>query len=168
MEKMEGKPLDWQGASPSQRKKVMQQLVDIFLEIEKHPFDTMGSIVPANDPTRYEIQGIAHHEVYCVGTTGPLGPFHSSLEGAGALIKLYLAMIASGEIEATYPIDVFLMHRFRSDLLNDIGKNASSGGPFFLKHPDDKGDHILVNEDFHIVGMIDWEWWQTVSKTLTL
>ncbi|KAI0848966.1 hypothetical protein F5Y00DRAFT_253168 [Daldinia vernicosa] len=164
MEKMEGNPLDWQGANPSQKEKVMQQLVDIFLEIEKHPFDTMGSIVLNNDLTRYEIQGIAHHEVYCVGTTGPLGPFHSSLEGADALIGLYLAMIASGEIEATYPIDVFLMHRFRLDLLNDIGKHAPSGGPFFLKHPDDKGDHILVNEDFDIVGMIDWEWCQIVSK----
>ncbi|KAI1656725.1 hypothetical protein F4813DRAFT_397310 [Daldinia decipiens] len=161
MEKMEGKPLDWQGATPPQREKVMQQLVDIFLEIEKHPFDMMGSIVTANDPTRHEIQGIAHHEVYCLGITGPLDPFHSSLEGAGALIKLYLAMIASGEIEANHPIDVFLMHRFRLDLLNDIGEDAPSGGPFFLKHPDDKGDHILVNEDFDIVGMIDWEWCQT-------
>lgn len=164
MEKMKGKPLDWQGASPSQKEKVMQQLVDIFLEVEKYPFDKLGSIVPSRGPLAYEIQGFAHHAAYRVGTEGPPGPFRSSQEAANAIISLYLIMIASGEIGATYPVDVYLVHRFRLDHLNDISKDAPSGETFFLKHPDDKGDHILVNEDFDIVGIIDWEWCHTVSK----
>ncbi|KAI1426419.1 hypothetical protein F5Y12DRAFT_742148 [Xylaria sp. FL1777] len=164
MEKMEGRPLDWQGASPSQKEKVMQQLVDIYLEIEKHPFDAIGSIVPSTESSAYEIQGFAHHAAYCVGTEGPLGPFHSSREAAGILLEMYLAMIASGEIGAAYSIDIFLVHRFRLDFLPEIGKAVSSAGAFFLKHPDDKGDHILVNDNFDIVGMIDWEWTRTVSK----
>ncbi|KAJ8125737.1 hypothetical protein O1611_g7900 [Lasiodiplodia mahajangana] len=158
-----GNPLG-QGASLSQKEKVMQQLADTFLEIEKHPFDTMGSIVPSRDATTFEIQGFAHYATYCRGTKGPLGPFHSSFEAAGDLVKLYLAMIASGEIGANYATDVFLVHRYRLDLLDDIGKAAPSGEAFFLKHPDDKGDHILVNDAFDIVGIIDWEWCQTVSK----
>jgi hypothetical protein len=32
-----------------------------------------------------------------------------------------------------------------------------SGPGFFLKHFDDKGDHILVDADFNITGIIDWE-----------
>ncbi len=28
----------------------------------------------------------------------------------------------------------------------------------------EKGDHILVNNSYDIVGIIDWEWSQTVSK----
>ncbi|KAI1097924.1 hypothetical protein F4804DRAFT_346769 [Jackrogersella minutella] len=138
MEKMEGNPLDWQGASPSQKEKVMQQLVDIFLELERHPFDTMGSIISSGDPSVYEIQGFAYHAAYSRGTKG-----------------------VSGEIGAAYPVDVFLVHRSRLDLLGDVEKDVPSGEAFFLKHPDDKGDHILVNEDFDIVGMIDWEWCQT-------
>lgn len=35
-------------------------------------------------------------------------------------------------------------------------------GPFFLKHMDDKGDHILVNDDFNITGVIDWSFARTV------
>lgn len=35
---------------------------------------------------------------------------------------------------------------------------------FFLKHPDDKDDHIPVNDSFDIVGVIDWEWTRTVPK----
>ena len=164
MEKVEGEPLDWQRATSSQKEKVMQQLVDIFLEIEKHPFDTIGSIMAAGDPTAFEIQGFAHHATFRPECGGPLGPFHSSLEAARVIIETYLAMIASGEIAATYPIDVYLAHRYRLDILNDTGKEILSEGKFFLKHPDDKGDHILVNKDYDIVSIIDWEWCCTVAK----
>lgn len=30
-----------------------------------------------------------------------------------------------------------------------------NSGPFFLAHTDDKGDHILVDDDFQITGIID-------------
>ncbi|XXG99673.1 hypothetical protein Hte_006014 [Hypoxylon texense] len=165
MERIEGKPLDWQLATSSQKEKVMQQLADIFLEIEKHPFDKMGSITPtARDTTAFEIQGFAHHAIFRPECGGALGPFHSSLEAARVVIESYLAMIASGEIAATYPIDVYLAHRFRLDILNSTGKSILSEGKFFLKHPDDKGDHILINKAYDIVGIIDWEWCHTVSK----
>lgn len=29
---------------------------------------------------------------------------------------------------------------------------------FYLKYVDDKGDYILVDEYFNIIGIIDWEW----------
>lgn len=32
-----------------------------------------------------------------------------------------------------------------------------SGAGFYLKHFDDKGDHILVDKEFNITGIIDWE-----------
>lgn len=38
MEKMDGQPLDWEGASPAHMEKIMQQLVDIALEIDQAPF----------------------------------------------------------------------------------------------------------------------------------
>jgi hypothetical protein len=34
---------------------------------------------------------------------------------------------------------------------------------FYLKHADDKGDHILVDEHFNVTGIIDWEWAHTAS-----
>ncbi|KAI1502336.1 hypothetical protein F5X99DRAFT_379924 [Biscogniauxia marginata] len=164
MEKVEGEPLDWQLATSSQKERVMQQLVDIFLEIEKHPFDAIGSITPAKDPTAFEIQGFAHHSTFRPECGGALGPFYSSLEAARVVVESCLAMIASGEIAATYPIDVYLVHRFRLDILNNVGKEILSEGKFFLKHPDDKGDHILINKAYDIVSIIDWEWCHTVSK----
>ncbi|KAI1119490.1 hypothetical protein F5Y14DRAFT_437992 [Nemania sp. NC0429] len=167
MEKLEGEPLRWYSATPSQKEKIMQQLVDIFLEIEKHPFDTIGSIMPAaGDPSAFEIQGFANQGTFPSGNGEPLGPFYSSIEAASAVIKLCLNKIASGAIAASYLIDTYLVHRFRLDILAESGKEILSESPrqFFLKHPDDKGDHILVNEAHDIVGIIDWEWCHTASK----
>ncbi|KAJ5081649.1 hypothetical protein NUU61_009913 [Penicillium alfredii] len=161
MEKLNGKSLDWQEANSEQKEKVMQQLADIFLEIEKYPFEKLGSLGFAVRDT-IEVQGLAHQATFQVGR-GPLGPFSSSLEGSKAILNSYLTMIANGEIDARCPVDTYLVHRFRLDVLEDLWGDTPSG-QFFLKHPDDKGDHILVNESFDIVGIIDWEWSQTVSK----
>ncbi|KAI1171419.1 hypothetical protein F4777DRAFT_593813 [Nemania sp. FL0916] len=164
MEKVEGKPLDWQLATLSQKEKIMQQLAGIFLEIEKHPFDALGSIMPTGDPTKCEIQGFAHLETFRTECGRPLGPFSSSIDAARALIEVYLDQIETGEIAGIYPIDVYLVHQFRMDILSKFGKDFLTEGKYFLKHPDDKGDHILVNEDYDIVSIIDWEWCHTVSK----
>ncbi|KAJ6149264.1 hypothetical protein N7471_000463 [Penicillium samsonianum] len=162
MEKLDGKSLDWQAATPQQKEKVMQQLVDISLEIERHPFKVMGSLISSAGDV-IKVRGLAHQSTFRVGK-GPLGPFSSSIEGYQAILESYLAMIASGEIDPYYPVDTYLVHRFRQDIISTLFKDVPPGDKFFLKHPDDKGDHILVNECFDIVGVIDWEWTQTVSR----
>lgn len=178
MEKLDGKSLDWQAATPQQKEKVMQQLVDIYLEIDRHPFEAIGSLVSTGGDIInlqglahesaiagdiISLQGLAHQSTFRIGK-GPLGPFSSSLEGSQAILESYLAMIASGEIDPCYPVDTYLVHRFRQDIVSTLFKDVPLSDQFFLKHPDDKGDHILVNDCFDIVGIIDWEWTQTVSK----
>ncbi|KAL5363031.1 hypothetical protein BJX96DRAFT_111919 [Aspergillus floccosus] len=162
MEKLDGRPLDWGEANPHQREKVIQQLVNIFLEIEKHPFDAMGSLILSAGNTT-ELQGLANPSTFRVGE-GPLGPFSSCIDGIQSLLGSYLEMIASGEIDTCCPLDTYLVHRFRLDILDALWEDVRTDGPFFLKHPDDKGDHILVNDTFDIVGLIDWEWTETVPK----
>lgn len=161
MDKLDGKPLEWDGATPAQREKIMQQLADVFLDLESHPFDAMGSLVCAADGAEVELQGLAHVATFRMGGGGPLGPFSSSVEGTRAMLASYLAMITNRELEGCHPVNAWLAHRDRLDL---IERHFTSRGLFFLKHPDDKGDHILVNDQFDIVGMIDCEWMQTASR----
>lgn len=65
---------------------------------------------------------------------------------------------------------MFLTRRFRLDVLDRVwnATRAAVKGDqeetFFLKHADEKGDHIFVNADFDVVGIIDWEWCSTASK----
>lgn len=78
-------------------------------------------------------------------------------------------MITGGEIgTAENTADVFLVHRFRLDVLDRVWKSTTAAveedEKFYLKHADDKGDHIFVNADFDIVGVIDWEWCSTASR----
>jgi hypothetical protein len=166
MEKVQEKPLDWQNLTAQQKEKIMQQLADIFLEIEKHPHDRIGSLMPSGgEGASFEIQGIAHHSTFNMAELNvrPLGPFDSSAEAAHGLVEHYLGMIEGGEIDSAYLDDVRLAHRFRLGVIDRIWQGQQRER-FYLKHPDDKGDHILVDDSFTIVGMIDWEWAQTVSK----
>lgn len=162
MEKLDGKPLDWQEATPEQKEKVLQQLVVIFLEIEKHPFKAMGSL-GFSERDAIDVQGLANQSIYRVGR-GPPGPFSSVLESSQAVLEAYLAMIGSGEIDSGCPVETYLVHQFRQDLVGALLEDLPADNQFYLKHPDDKGDHILVNDSFDIVGVIDWEWAQTVSR----
>ncbi|KAH7322687.1 hypothetical protein B0I35DRAFT_450033 [Stachybotrys elegans] len=175
MESMPGMPLDWQGATMSQKQKIVRQFADIILEIERHPFDKLGSLVTTAAPKtsigpQRRVDALAQHSTFRSGKDGrPLGPFQSSREELSCLVEAHLQMIAAGEIGTTEnAIDVFLAHRFRLDLLDQAFKQSASanteGERFFLKHADDKGDHILVNADFEIVGIIDWEWCSTASR----
>ena len=166
MEKLEGKPLIWQEATPQQREKAMQQLADIPLEIEKHHFKLWALLYASSmADTIIDVRGLGNPSTFQVGK-GPLGPFSSSLKGSRAILDSYLAMIASGGIGSICSTDIYLSHRFCRDSIGALFEDdtVSSGNNFFLKRPDDKGDHILVNDSFEIVGIIDWEWTQTVSK----
>ncbi|KAF6822063.1 hypothetical protein CPLU01_12243 [Colletotrichum plurivorum] len=147
MEKMPGTPLDWQGATAAQREKVVRQLADIMLEIERHPFDKLGSLMTTPTEFGIQVQGLAQHYAFRSGEgDGPPGPFHSSREASRALLEAHLRMIAGGEIgTAENSVDIFLAHRPRLDVLDRVWV-------------EDKGDHILVNADLDIVGVIDWEW----------
>jgi hypothetical protein len=178
IEKLTGTPLDWQGAGAAQREKIVRQLADIMLEIERHPFDKLGSLVAttataggeanltsamAAAESQIEVQGLAQHSTARSGDQGgPQGPFRSPREALRSLVEAHLRIIAAGEAgTAENAVDVFLAHRFRLDILEEVWKPTTAAGAngdetFFLKHAEDKGDHILVNADFDIIGIIDW------------
>ncbi|KAK7402965.1 hypothetical protein QQX98_011275 [Neonectria punicea] len=41
---------------------------------------------------------------------------------------------------------------------------SDSKDKFFLKHVDDKGDHLMVDEDLNITGIIDWQMARIVPR----
>lgn len=154
MEKLPGRSLDWASVSPENETKVIHQLSDILIELQKHPFPKIGSLD-------------------CSGTVGPsaqewvtnmlpfetstIGSFDSAREYHVSLIQQVMDRIMSGEAYPDRAVDAYLIHRFLLDLVPSV-TSASDYGRFYLKHADDKGDHILVDQDFNITGVVDWEW----------
>ena len=68
VEKLDGSPLDWRRATPLQKEKLMRQLAGIFLEIEKHPFEAMGSLILSSKETiHFDVRGLADHSTFRVG-----------------------------------------------------------------------------------------------------
>ncbi|KAG6178771.1 hypothetical protein E4U47_007611 [Claviceps purpurea] len=182
MEKLNGTSLIWQKATAAQKEKIVRQYAEIMLEIERHPFDKLGSLIatagirsgeaiegPAVE-SQIQVGALADHSTFRSGDGGmPLGPFRSSEEAFRAIVEANMRMTVAGEIgSAENVLDLLLAYRFRLDVLDKVsGQTATDdkgGEQFFLKHADDKGDHILVNDDFDIVGIIDWEWCQTASR----
>ncbi|KAI1453625.1 hypothetical protein F4805DRAFT_442879 [Annulohypoxylon moriforme] len=166
MDKISGEPLDWNSANGEQRTKVMEQLADIFLELEKHPFQMTGSISLSDslvNENLVEIGGFAQ-EPWFETLDGPLGPFATLEYAYTAVLHRHLEAIHDGEIP-DLPVDNYLSFKWRlANLRALMASSASTNGPFYLKHYDDKGDHILVDNDYNITAIIDWEFASSEAK----
>ncbi|KAI2466468.1 hypothetical protein F4781DRAFT_445120 [Annulohypoxylon bovei var. microspora] len=128
IEELPGKP--WDGAGDAgQRAKIWDGLARILVELSRHPFPVAGSLIDnATDP----ISGVA-------------SPFPTSTAYYTAFVGQYLTLIKSGQLYTQYPI-------------GNVGQLIEDDVPgFFLKHVDDKGDHLLVDNDLNITGIIDWQ-----------
>ena len=79
-------------------------------------------------------------------------------------IAFRLDLMRRREAHAKHAVDAYLVHRYLADTLLPSRYVTNGESLFYLKHMDDKGDHILVDDDFNITAIIDWEWAQTTSK----
>lgn len=166
VEKMAGTSLRWSIASPEQRRRVVEQLADIFTELRKHPFDKMGSLDTSGSS---HIGPFARESLtdFDGSRMSPLGPFSTLWEYYTSSIRLILDLIIRDEMYSQNPIDAYLVHRFLLDLVPSVlPPQGEAGHQFFLKHADDKGDHILVDEYYNITAIIDWEWAYTAPEAI--
>lgn len=161
MQKLPGKSLRWSIATPEQRNNVMSQMADIFIELHKHPFPLLGSL---DSPGTSHIGAYARESLtnFAQSTMCTTGPFSCPKEYHVASITLILDLIIKDEIYSHRAVDAYLIHRFLLDLVPRVLPSTQSN-TFYLKHADDKGDHILVDEKFTMTGIIDWEWAHTAT-----
>ncbi|RMZ81076.1 hypothetical protein DV738_g2395, partial [Chaetothyriales sp. CBS 135597] len=141
MEELPGKPWDGrQGGDDAT--KIWKGLAEIYVELEKHPFTKAGFV--------------------CLY---PYGPFETSLAYYTAWAEQYLALIADGQLYPQFPIEAYLVYRFLQDNATQLSSDSDSESEqFFLKHVDDKGDHLMVDENLNITGIIDWQMARVVPR----
>ncbi|KAF9882887.1 hypothetical protein FE257_004924 [Aspergillus nanangensis] len=165
MEKLPGKSLRWSLTSAEQRAKIMSQLADIYIELESLSFRNTGSL---DQPETDHIGPFARESLteYIDTQMIPLGPYNGPREYLYSSVELILRLIMNGERYAGREIDAFLIHRFLLDCIPEVLLHYRfDDGRSYLRHADDKGDHLLVDTDFNITGIIDWEWAYTASKS---
>ncbi|KAI9839444.1 MAG: hypothetical protein M1819_002069 [Sarea resinae] len=163
MEKMAGKMLLWSTASPKECEKVVSQLSKVYLELQAHPFELMGSL---DLPGTLSIGGFARESLTDINCSELqlLDHCRSAKDYYAEVVRLNLKLIVYGESYSDRAVDAYLVHKFLWETVPIVFASPLDDGPFYLKHADDKGDHILVDDEFNITGIIDWEWAYTTSK----
>lgn len=167
MEELPGKPWTGEGvsgadATDEEKAKIWSGLATILAELSKHPFPVAGSL--SHRLSNIEVAAVASDR-FVVLT--PDGPFESSFDYYTAFAEQYLALIADRQLYTEYPIDAYLVYRFLKDQVGQlVDPDTYSENPeqFFLKHVDDKGDHLLLDEDLNITGIIDWQMARVVPQ----
>lgn len=94
-----------------------------------------------------------------------LGPFTSLFKHLEHSITCYIRLIESSQWAVDESVSSYLIYRSPLDVyLRILLADSMYGDAFYLRHQNDKGDHILVNGQLDIVGTIDWEWLKVVGK----
>lgn len=167
MEELPGRPWTGQGvsgatATDDEKARIWSDLAKILAKLENHPFPQAGSL--CFQSSSIQVSAVASDR-FVVLT--PNGPFHDSTAYYSAFAEQYLALIADGQLYTEFPIDAYLVYRFLKDSASQLAEQGGETKPseqFFLKHVDDKGDHLLVDDDLHITGIIDWQMARVVPR----
>ncbi|OAR01098.1 hypothetical protein LLEC1_05447 [Akanthomyces lecanii] len=165
MEKLAGKSLRWSLANEQQRQKVIDQISDILIELRKYPFPELGSLIK---PGQLRVGPFAQESLTNVLQSGihTIGPFRSMEDYHESSLSMLIYRIIQEEAYTEQAVDAYLVHRFLLDLVPLVTPPSSTNDEFYLKHADDKGDHILVDEEFNITGIVDWEWAHTAPASI--
>ncbi|EHK41764.1 hypothetical protein TRIATDRAFT_32148, partial [Trichoderma atroviride IMI 206040] len=167
MEELPGRPWIGQGvsgptATDDEKARIWSDLAEILAELEHYPFPKAGSL--CYQSCNIQVSAVASDR-FVVLT--PHGPFDNSTAYYTAFAEQYLALIADGQLYTEFPIDAYLVYRFLKDNVSQLVEHGGEAKPledFFLKHVDDKGDHLLVDDDLHITGIIDWQMARVVPR----
>ncbi|KAJ5697259.1 hypothetical protein N7488_010943 [Penicillium malachiteum] len=160
MQALPGKPFYAHEASEAQKNHVLEQLAEILIEISKHPFSQAGSLkIEGNE---VGIGPVASNRFVALNN---YGPFDGSSEYLTNITEQYMDLIADGQLYTEYSVEAFLFYHFLRQNIQSLIPEDDKSGQFFMKHVDDKGDHLLVDENSNITGIIDWQFARTAPTS---
>jgi hypothetical protein len=155
IEALPGRPYQPWNATPEQSRHVLNQVADMMIELNRHPFPKAGSLLMVDG--RIEIGRIASNRFIHLGC---YGPFTTAADYFADTAEQYISLILDGQLHHPYPLEAYLFYSLLRSHAADMP--CASSEAFFLKHVDDKGDHLLIDDDYNVVGVIDWQFARTV------
>lgn len=161
MEELGGKLWNRQTATEHEKARVWRSLANIMVDIEKYPFSQAGSLIlHANN---FQLSAVASDKFLILD---PRGPFLNSAAYNTAFANQHLELIADRQLYAEYPVQAYLVYRFLKDSITQLGPYNGNTCPeqFFLKHVGDEGNHLLVDDNLNITGIIDWQMARVVPR----
>ncbi|KAL4916466.1 hypothetical protein BDW62DRAFT_211883 [Aspergillus aurantiobrunneus] len=146
MEQMPGKVWNLQGprgkdTADKDNERVWSGLADILIELAGYPFPQAGSLLSGPSPSEPIVSALASERFLVLS---PEGPFDTAADYYASFVEQNLALVADGQLCSQI-----------QDLAARPGKQESVQ-EFYIKHVDDKGDHLMVDDKLNITGIIDW------------
>lgn len=171
MDCVEGHPLDkttFLGCSEDRRHQFYTELIDMLAQLRQLDFSAAGSLMPAScdmTPTVVGAFSIPINELQVQGHSFQQQRIESSdkflAEQLRVLWDTYLVP-TSDLRRSTAELELFALHTIRTQ--NHIFQNRSQSERFVLSHTDLRCPNIMVDDELHIRGIIDWEWSGTVPQ----
>lgn len=165
MEEMPGKPWNRQGprgkrsADNKDKEKVWNGLADILIELKSHPFSKAGSLLPGPLASNPIVSAIASERFLVLS---PSGPYGTAIDYYTSFVEQNMSLIADGQLFPSFPLNAYLVFLYLRSQIRDFSPKSNYSSvqnteQFYVKHVDDKGDHLMVDEELNIIGIIDWQ-----------
>ncbi|WWC96661.1 hypothetical protein V866_003533 [Kwoniella sp. B9012] len=92
------------------------------------------------------------------------GPFRTNKERYLAHIDATLGYISKGALYKDNLIDDYPWHLELRESVNGCKELDKQTDKVYVKHADERGDHLMVNEEGKIISILDWEWAYVTTK----
>lgn len=159
-------------ATQERRNHFYSELIDILAQLRKLEFPMAGSLMPdpngGLEPVIGQLLSITINELQIEGKRVPQSTHTSATRFAKQqhhlLSETYRLPIEELSRE-TAELELFAFDALAKQIPN-VFDSQHDNGPFVLTHTDLRCANLIVDDDFHIQGVIDWEWAQTVPRQL--
>jgi len=162
--------------SIERRKYFYLQLIDILAQLRQQEFDQAGSLMPDPDGGNSPVVGpmlsiqLNDLQLECRDVPTHSAKFTSAIDFAfhqyHILTQKY-RLPAFKMSQEVAELEVFGLEDLKKRLFDYIDQRWNHG-PFVLTHADLRWSNIIVDEDYRIRGVIDWEWSGTVPRQFFL
>ncbi|KAK5988029.1 hypothetical protein PT974_12165 [Cladobotryum mycophilum] len=164
-----GKSLDIKAlleATLEQRKGFFAELIEVLAHLRRLEFSEAGSLVPdphgGPNPVVGKLFSIPINELQTMHRRKQytLPASVSATEFVGHrydVISTIYNLPQKNQSQNEAMLELFALDSLRKLISNFIDKQCDNG-PFILSHLDLGYGNIIVDNDFHIQGIIDWEW----------
>ncbi|KAI0389220.1 hypothetical protein F5Y17DRAFT_141186 [Xylariaceae sp. FL0594] len=178
---MPGSPFHAYEATTEQKSRVNEQYAQFLIRLSHSPVHKACSLSPSLHPPNkntYEEGSIASTRFL---TLSPHGPYTDAVDYYTSAVNLHMDLIADGQLYPSYPKEAYLFYGLLRDravpilvpttiIPHENEYSTTTTTPpendcFYLKHVDAKGDHILVDDEYNITAIIDWQFAPFVPAT---
>lgn len=150
---MPGRPFYAHEATDEQRQHVFSQYSKYLTEVARRPLKTACSLRPSGN-AMIESE-VASDRFFHLEKQGPYG---SAVEYFTSIADLHLDLDADGQLYVKYPREAYVFYKLLRDQVAPVlAQSSAVMDGYYLKHVDDKGDYLLVDENYNITAIIDWQ-----------